>query len=131
MSTIISQVSSIYALRFEPLPSHPLKNARFIRVDRTVLVQSSTGQLYTDAVHSGMAYSNAHDGRFESLLKACIKLGVLTPAAVKEHTAACAERAKRRDDAYAAAKVLAGAKELGIKLTKAQQQRIQAAKERE
>lgn len=129
MSSIASKVDSIRRLSIEPIPAgKPLKGATVYRTANTAVVVSKLGRIYSSSVTARRYYVST-SGALDATLDALAKLGVLTDAAVKEHRDDQQQRRVKRDRSYAAEDIFRCAKDLGLKLTKAQLAAIAKAKE--
>lgn len=112
---IHSKIEDITRLEVYPIPSKPLENARAVRVNGTVVLVSSTGRIYSSAADGHIFWAST--GRMENTVAALQKLGLVSPAAWKQHKdAEQAERDASRKR-YAAKEVLHVHKTLGLKLT--------------
>lgn len=124
MSRLNSKLDSINELRLEPLPGgKALKAVKVARIDTTIVALGEDGTIYSNSVQSHFSYpaTHAREGmRLGRVLDACIKLGVLSAKAVKEHKADAKARQDREERKYAASDVLSSAAKAGLKLTEKQ-----------
>lgn len=125
-SFVGSKVDSVGALRFLPIGVKPFKVTRAVRVDNVVVFLDDRGRIYSSEVSDRVSYSIGFKG-LQKTFAACVKLGVLTAAAVREHKDHTTLEAARRDRSYAAQSLGNAARELGLKLTKAQRRRAVGA----
>lgn len=117
MSTICSKIDSIDNLWFEPFPTKPVATVKVCRVENIVVALGANGKIYTNGVQERVAYTGGHDGRLGYVLSGCIKLGVLTAKAVKQHKDDCIERQRKRDHKWNVEQLQTYTERLGIGLT--------------
>lgn len=121
MSTLNSKLDSIKQLSLEPIPGDKaLKAVKVARIDSIIVALGEDGTIYSNSVQSHLSYAVPHgcEGmRLGRVLDACIKLGVLSAKAVKEHKADAKARRDREERRYAASTVLSSVAKAGVKLT--------------
>ena len=123
--TVMSKNQKIRSLTFRKVPRR-LVGATVIKVDGLTVVMSRNGELYCDAI-AGYAFLPGAWPWQEPLMKALVKLGVVSQDDVDGHMA-CADAAEARSERRAAADAISRHVEtLGLKLTKVQLKRIEAA----
>lgn len=112
---IHSKIEDITRLEVYPIPSKPLENARAAKVNGTVVLVSSTGRIYSSAADGHIFWASTR--RMENTVAALHKLGLVSPAAWKQHKDA--EQAERDASSkrYAAKEALRVHKALGLKLS--------------
>ena len=126
MSRISSPVSEVEALQFHTLPPRKkIQMVAAVRVDRTTVFLSASGNVYSTQVKANCYYSVASG--LEDTLTGCKLLGLLSKEAVAKHGTAMQKARDRRDRKYAATYLVENAKELGVKLTAAQMKAVAAA----
>ena len=128
ISLIHSAVESIDLLRVYPIPTKPIKDAKVVRVDRTVVMMDGAGRLYSTQVTGRFSFGSA-DNR-ESLrntITGAYKLGAISRAAMDEDLRQREEKAKRHFLRQSAEHITSLAATVGIKFTDAQKRRIEAA----
>ena len=128
MSRFESKFESIEHLRFLPVPKRPINIVRAVNYNGTTAMLGPDGRIYTDAVKENVCYGNTV-GRHADLFKCCKKLGVLSPNMIQQHIAIEAERDDKRRRQWLARNLVSGAKDLGLRLTKAQAATVKAALE--
>lgn len=122
MKKIDSKVASVQALTFHALPSsRPTRIAKAVRVGKCHVFLGENGAIYSTQVNASPAFYVR--GTLDATLTGCIRLGLLSKAAVAEHVAAEKARELTRSNEWAAEAFVENAKKLGIALT-ASQQRI-------
>lgn len=129
MTHLISKIDSINKLVFEPITAKVIKSIKAVRVEGTTVVLGANGVVYVSGIKGRLAYPFTTRS-LESALTACIKMGVLTPAAVEQHRAHQKARSLAREQMWSADSIVSNAKTLGLKLTKAQQKLIEKAQEK-
>lgn len=121
MSWIISKVESIEALRFEPFPTKPVNLAKMVRIgERVVVAVDERGRVFSTQVLKGVSYSLGSSSSLDSTLEGCIRLGVLSAAAVRAHRAHNEKIGKERLDQSYAHQLGASLRALGLKPSKLQ-----------
>lgn len=97
--------------------------------DRTYVAIGENGKIYTNGVQARVAYScHGNDGRIADVLEGCIKLGVLTASAVRQHKNDVQARLDKRDKKWAADQIKTYAERLGIEFSASQVEIIEKAK---
>lgn len=129
MTTICSKIDSIDRLWFEPIPAKAVAVKKIVRVgDRTTVAVGENGKIYTNGVQSRVAYScHGNDGRIADVLDGCIKLGVLTANAVRQHKSDVQSRLDKREKKWAAEHITSYAEKLGIEFSAEQIKVIEKA----
>jgi hypothetical protein len=129
MSTICSKIESIDRLWFEPFSAKAVKVVKACAVDTTIVAIGEDGKIYTNGVIKRIAYScHGDEGKISRVLDGCIKLGVLSASAVRQHKSDVAARAKKREMRWAADQIEDYANRLGISFTDEQLDEIAKAK---
>jgi len=129
---IHSQVKSLNALRINPMPSKPLRDARAVRVPSTgtVVAIDARGNIYSTQVASAARRNNYRDlgaGRIRSTIEGLVKLGALSAVAVREHQAIIKREAELGNRRASAESLLEDVRELGLKLTRSQLIKVELA----
>ncbi len=128
MTNFISPVEKIDHLVLEKIPTNRTINVvKATRDGRVSLLLASDGKVYSSAADSFSYTLGKHD-RQTSTMRALQRLGVITKAQMEQHLAACERRTVQREKMHAADAISSYAETLGIKLTKAQQARVDAAR---
>jgi hypothetical protein len=128
MSSIQSTVDDVEALRFHLMPSRKkVAMVAGVRVERTHVFVDAAGRVYSTQVLDSCYYTLGSN--LDNTLEGCRILGLLTKEAVAKHLADSAAVRAKRDRIYAAEIIAEAVKTLGIKLTRAQAEAVEAAKE--
>lgn len=126
---INSEIQSIANLRFNPLPLKPQKMLAAVRVPKgsgnVYVFVDAKGNIYSTEVRDRMSYSPMSN--MEATLTGCMRLGLLSASAVREHESLRKTEQCRRDKKFAASQIDEHAQILGLVLTKAQRAKIKAA----
>ena len=94
MSTLLSPVREIKDLYFDVLPSsRVVKLVKGVRVGRVTVLLGANGNLYSPSIDARREYSCSDWLWSDSLMRALVKLGVISKASLAEHM----EAAKLRD----------------------------------
>lgn len=125
-SFIGSKVDSVTALRFFPIPVKPITVARAVRSGKVTVFIDDKNRLYSTEVRDRMSYSLGRH-KLHDTLACCVKLRLLSAAAVREHTAYNEKVAKISAAGYSAQELGRGARDLGIKLTATQAEKARKA----
>lgn len=127
-STIASPVPAIQALRFYRVPStKPMAVKMVLRGVNVFVMVDAKGRVYSNQIRSGKTYAM---GTHTVTLTACVALGLLTKADLTAHLEAAKEYQAHAALADAAEDYVARARTLGIELTPAQQEKVDAALKR-
>jgi len=130
MSGFESKIDALKKLRFEPFSAKVVDVVKMIQVESTIVALGANGTIYSTAVKERLWYwCHGDTGALSHTLDGCIKLGVLTALAVKEHKDSVTAWNKKRTEKYQAEYVLENAEKLKIKLTAAQLKKLNALKE--
>lgn len=128
MSIIISKVETLNQLRFEPITAKVVKVVKMTRVnDRTTVVLGENGTIYTNGVQANIGYGGGHHGKLSDVIDGCVKLGLLSAAAAKEHKDWRAGQSERNEKRCAARNIKGYAVKLGLRLTAKQLEIVQIA----
>ena len=120
MGIICSSVPEIDDLYFKELPSsRPVKIEKVVRIGRTFVMKAENGTLYSNSV-GRFAYLPGKWPWVEDVMKALVKLKVITPVQMKAHLDHCNRNDMRKKKEYALADMKRLSKEFGIKFTKKQ-----------
>lgn len=119
MSMFCSKIKAVRELRFEPIPTRPIAVVRAVSHEGVTAMLGKDNRIYTNAVEKNTCYGNTTEFR-SNLFHCCLKLGVLSARAVKEHNEYEAKLAKQRDDRWAAERLFTASNELGLMLTVSQ-----------
>lgn len=127
-SLLRSHIDEISNLRFYPFRSHTVSLVKVRRFgDRLIVGVTATGKIYTNGV-SRAGYFMYTDNRMVELLEACITLGVIPKKLVDEHIAKQKADRLASDRHFSAARLLAEARTVGLKLTAPQLKAIEACR---
>lgn len=130
MTSFSSPVPEIAALHIDPIPTRPIKVARAVRVEGTVVLVDEKGRIYSDGVHARAHFtlSRIDMGGTGRTFEACRRLGLVSKAMLAEHARVVKEREQHRDRKWAADSIEEKVKALGLVLTPKQKRVIAAAK---
>ena len=120
MATICSSVPEIDCLYFHEMPSsRPVKIEKVVRVGGTYVMKGENGKLYSNSVGK-FAYVPGKWPWVNDMMKALVKLKVITPEQMKAHLDHCDRNEKIRSKKYALEDLKRINKDFGIKFTKEQ-----------
>jgi len=119
-----SPVAAICDLRFEPFPTKPRPIAKVVHVSGVTIGVTAQGVIYSSEVRKACHYSHDYLHR---TLAGCIKLGLLSEAALKEHKDYSDAQHRASMVRYHVGEVIDAAKPLGLKLTASQKAKLFAA----
>jgi hypothetical protein len=128
INRIESKVEDIAKVFFYPLPTRPTNVARAMRSGRAHVVIDADGRVYTSEISQGRYWTPLT--RVADTVNAMMKMGMLSKAAVEQHIAAHEQEKQARERRYASTSVMENAERAGIKLTKAQTAKLEAAQRR-
>lgn len=126
MGHIASRHPEIDRIEINPWPSKPTTKVAIMRVESTVVGVGAGGAVYCNQFNRKACYGFPWRGS-EDLLIALVKLGKLPAKIYDEHCQRQDKLLSERDRKYAAERVVEASKELGLKLTKPQWRKIDAA----
>jgi len=128
VSNFMSPVQKIDALFLEPIPTNrAITVVKATRDGRITLLLAGDGKIYS-SMSAKVSYMLGSSDIQTSTMRALHRLGVITKAQMDEHLAAGEKHSEQRRRKWAADSIVGDAKVLGIKLTKAQQAKVDAAK---
>ena len=126
MTNYMSPVQKIDQMFLEPIPTDRAINVvKATRDGRVTLLLASDGRVYSN-MSANVSYTLGVSDIQTSTMNALRRLGVITKAQMEEHLAAGEKRDQPRRRQWAADSIVGDAKVLGIKLTKAQQAKVDA-----
>lgn len=114
MSTILSTIPEIRALRFEPIPTKAKVVTKVASTGHTVVLYDGK-TIYTNRIAKNCAYLS-DPSYFEEVWSCLKKLGVVSAEVIGKHEKAVADKRKKVDEYYAADSFLRQAGILGVKV---------------
>jgi len=128
VTNYMSPVEKIDTLFLEPIPTNRTINVvKAARDGRVTLLLANDGTVYS-SMSAKVCYTLGTSAVQTSTMRALRRLGVITKEQMEQHLEAGALRSLRREMKFAADSIAAHTKTLGIKLTKAQQAKVDTAK---
>jgi hypothetical protein len=124
---LTSTYEEVQKLRFHPLKSKTPVDGRVCRVDRTIVVVTDKGWIYSSQVNDRMYYSAISN--VDDTLEALFKLGRISKEAFEGHVTARRALHAKRNLKWQAESVKDYVEALGIKLTKPQLVKLNKAME--
>jgi hypothetical protein len=124
MSTILSPITEIRALTFEPFPTKPVVGLKMVRVNNTLVGVDSKGIIYTNRVGAKAAYMG-DPGNFNEVWSCVVKLRAVPASVIAEHTKIQKARSKARELQWKSKEILSAAEGAGITLTKVQREKLE------
>ena len=126
MSSILrSKVPACDQLHVYPIPVKPIKAARAVRTNDTVVFVDDKGRIYSTGISNGFSFPKTYNRKSHLDTFACLgKLGVVSKEQAAEHKRIVEQESKAREDRCHADNILNSAERLGLNLTEAQKARL-------
>jgi len=125
MAVVMSKVRAIQELYFHQLPTgRPVNVSRAVRVNGLTVFVGANGRLYCDRL-GNYAYLPGTWPWNNNLMRALVKLGVITAEQMQEHLQHIEAKYRAQERARDAKELEEIAKRWGLRLTKAQRAALQ------
>lgn len=125
MTSFLSPVEKINRLVFNPIPTgRPVALDKMLRVSGFVVIVDAKGKLYSPNLKDRVCYSCETWPWSDSLLRALVKLGVITSEEMDAHLKRAKEIDNLRSRRNAAKELKRYANRLGMKLTASQEKAL-------
>lgn len=123
MARIQSKFPEIRQIVLNAFPTRPIQMDRSVKVSDMIIGVGKNGKIYVSGIKQNSHY-HENMSKIRTIIRGLATLGAIPKDVYREYEKAAEEFGKKEHQAYCASAVMRQMKELGIKLTSAQQVRL-------